>query len=42
MCALKEEVIAVLYENRLSKDLLGKKEGIMKGKSEERNKVRVG
>jgi hypothetical protein len=42
MNTLKEEVMAVFYENRLSKDFLGKKEIIMKGKLEERNKVRVG
>jgi hypothetical protein len=42
MSALKEGVMAVLYENRLSKDFRGKKERIMKSKSEERNKVRVG
>jgi hypothetical protein len=42
MSASKEEVMAVLYENRVSKDFLGKKERIMKGKSEERNKVWVG
>jgi hypothetical protein len=42
MNALKEEFMAVLHENRLSKDFRGKKEGMMEGKSEERNKVRVG
>jgi hypothetical protein len=36
MNALKEEVMAVLYENRLPKDFRGKNERIMKGKSEER------
>lgn len=34
--------MAVLYGNRLSKDFRGKKERVMKGKSEERNKVRLG
>jgi len=42
MNALNEEVMAVLYENKLSKDFRGKKERVMKGKSEERNKVRLG
>jgi hypothetical protein len=42
MNALNEEVMAVLCENRLSTDFRGKKEKIMKGKSEEGNKVRMG
>ena len=42
MNALNEEVMAVLYENKPSKDFRGKKERVMKGKSEERNKVRLG
>jgi hypothetical protein len=42
MCGLNEEVMAVLYENRLSQDFRGKKEKIVKGKLEEGNKVRLG
>lgn len=38
MNALNEEVMAVLYENTLPKDFRGKKEKVMKGKSEEKKR----